>query len=152
MAAFCAGPACGMPFDSLNRIFKDGVDPDIANVMSFRVPKTVEDTNKAGQGVVDQDSLDHYRADWLGIDGNAWFGPEAGELLWKAFVDVIKRAGKRQVKALWSEGSEVAVQVIEDDRLVLVIVTSPRPDAQVGDKPHFASPCGHVHSVTDYQN
>ena len=151
MAAFCAGPACGMPFDSLNRIFKKGVDPQIAHAMSYRVPTTVDDTNKAGQGVVDQDSLDHYRADWLGIEGNAWFGPEAGELLWKSFVDVIKRTGDRQLKALWSEGAEVAVQVIEDDSLVLVMVTSPRPDAQVGDKPHFGSPCGQVHTLSAYQ-
>jgi len=145
MALLCAGPCCGVPFDIFNRTFAKGVPDDIANAVTFRAPiEPGSESYKVGLRQHDQGNMDHFEQDWLGVGSDAWFGREGGELLWHTFTDVIKRAGSRRIKAIWTEAGALAVQVIEDDSLLLVVVASPRPPA---DTPHFGGPCGKVHTL-----
>lgn len=144
MALLCAGPCCGVPFDTFNRTFAKGVPNEIANAVTFRVP-TEPGSESYAVKLHDHDAanMDHFEKDWLGVGADAWFGREGGELLWQTFTDVIKRAGSRRIKAIWTESTELKVQVIEDDSLVLVVVASLRPPT---DTPHFGGPCGKVHT------
>lgn len=144
MALLCAGPCCGVPFDTFNRMFANGVSDDIAYAVTYRPPAEAgSESYRLGLHTIDEANMKHFEEDWLGVGSQAWFGREGGELLWQSFTDVIKRAGSRRIKAIWTEAESLAVQVIEDESLMLVVVASPRPP---NDTPHFGGPCGTVHS------
>ena len=86
-----------------------------------------------------QDVIDHFNRDWMGIGGQSWFGPEAGQALYKAYVHALQTAGDRQIKGIWIDREEVSVQVMEDDYLVLVILGAPTDRGTPCDEP-----CGTV--------
>lgn len=147
MALLCAGPCCGVPFDTFNRMFAKGVSDEIAHAVTYRAPtEPGSDSYRVGLHSLDEENMKHFEQDWLGVGSTAWFGRDGGELVWHTFTDVIKRAGARRIKAIWTEADALAVQVIEDEALMLVVVASPRPP---NDTPHFGGPCGKVHRVDE---
>ncbi|MAT93728.1 MAG: hypothetical protein CME59_14110 [Halioglobus sp.] len=116
-------------FEVFNRIFCNGVPADIAAA----VDESRLDSRDPGQLYgMDMDlfgasMVAHFEQDWLGIGGDPWFGPEAGELVYRTIVRAIQSAGQRRIKALWVESDSVRAQVVEDQQLVLVLIGSPRP-------------------------
>lgn len=129
MPAMCANLSCEYSFNAFNKIFKDGVPPEIAKAVTttrLKARKTDQlyDMDMADIG---ESMKSHFEKDWMGIGGESWFGPGAGDLLYKTFVNAIKTAGPRQIKAIWVQSDTVKTQTLEDDNLVLVLVGSPRP-------------------------
>jgi hypothetical protein len=142
MAFFCEGLCCQHSFKDFNRIFQDGVPQSIAALvtparLSSGTPDKLYDLDMSQ---FDSAAINHFERDWLGMGGTPWFSAEAGKLVYTAVVEALQTAGSRQIKAIWVESKAVSVQTIEDERLVLILVGSPRP---AGDgKIHSGGVCG----------
>jgi len=137
---WCRSLVCEYSFRDFNNIFKNGVPPEVAKAVTTsrlesRDPGQLYDMDVSELG---ESMKSHFEKDWMGIGGEAWFGPAAGDLLYETFVNAIKSAGSRQVKALWIESSTVQTQTLEDERLVLVLVGSPSPPGRT----NHMEPCG----------
>lgn len=142
MAFFCEGLCCEYSFKDFNRIFRDGVPKEVAALVT---PSRLDADSKeqlydVDMSQFDQAAITHFEQDWLGMGGSPWFSAEAGKLVYTGVVKALQTAGQRQVKAVWVESASVSVQTLEDERLVLLLVGSPRPGGE--GKVHRGGVCG----------
>ena len=128
-------------FKDINRLFANGVPPEIASALSAdnAHASTPDGLYSIDMRDFDQSVIDHFNRDWMGLGGPSGFGPEAGQALYKAYVHALQTAGERQIKGIWIDREEVSVQVMEDDKLVLVILGAPTDRGTPCD-----DPCGTV--------
>lgn len=134
MAFFCVGP-CSHPFRDFNKYFAKGVPHEVRD--SLKVPTDWDKVTFAETDV----ELGHYNEDWLGT--NAWFGPESGQKLYRAFVYALQAAGDRPVSGVWVEGVSVRASIMDHGDALQVVVTSPRPHVE-NNEPHGPGPCATV--------
>lgn len=142
MAFFCASLCCEHSFKDFNRIFRNGVPKNIAALVTparLNSGKT-DQLYDLDMSQFDAAAVSHFERDWLGMGATPWFSADAGKLVYTAVVKALQTAGTRQIKAVWVESKDVAVQTLEDERLVLLLVGSPRPGGE--GKVHSGGVCG----------